>query len=667
MKQWYWVELIGFDNTKADYGVSDYLKSTGDVVTGVSLFVYSSEFINSFSGYDASKTLRDEYCSYAAHPYNEDRARQKWTHFQLKGLVTALKDRGVKVLFSTFSTFIYRDENGEIIVGEWGEKNLKIREFSTVKGGNFGAVSLIKRFESGEYYVDYFAKKVIEIINAFGFDGIHLGDGLGFPIRPLQMGDFSDDLVIRFKQYYNVDLPNDINGECDGDNDLLIKRYRYIFENLRYEYTQFIAYAYGEFSNRLHNALNQSEKIVMGNGCWTRDPFEQLFRYGVDYRELGYQKFDAYVYENMGGSLPIFSVFESGGVEFSNEFRKSVQYFFQLSLLSLKAYNPSCSVISLTPIKDTCEQWNLISNHPNMLKKAIALRNSAFVKLGDKYHKANDGAMYCLSDAVQGSQWSMINETERVTELKNISGVNGYAFLFNDDVKGEVKEYIKTRYLHSFEIRKRLISAGLTFNLAVDVDGLAGVSVPLVCVNIENYSKDDVKKIENYKGIVAVVSRGKTLSKPACATVKLQNSDLVCNVYNLPQKIQPITVENSNEKTDVTAYDEHDGIWTAKLKFEHVNKKFFSEIVSILDRYCSVPKVTRGDARVNAYKIGDKKWRVYVYNCSPHIDVIFVKFPFKVAKAKSLFAEVNLKRIVGDEINVKIANDGIEVVEVTEE
>ena len=665
MDNWYWIELIGFDNTKEDYAVSDFMEKVKGNISGVSLFLYSSEFINGYQGFDEAQKLDKGYCSYAAHPHNEERSLQIWTHGQLKGLVDTLKGYGVKVVFSTFSTFIYRD-NGEIVVGKYGEKHMDIREHISYKFGNFGSVSVIKRFDDGSYYADYLIAKITEIIDDFGFDGMHLADGLPFPIRCLQVGDYSDDLIERFKAAYPVVLPEEINGKCDHDRTLTWNRYRYILENYRYEYTLFMSSAFGEFFKKLYAHFEGSGKILTLNGVWTRDPFEGLFRYGIDNNDILAEKSYAYIFENMGGSLPIFSTQESGGVPFSDEFRKSVQYFFQLTLLSLKFYSPDTEILNLTPIKDTMEQWNLISNHPNMLAKAIAMRNSAFVFQKGIYKKASKGAMYCLSDAIEKSSWDFVKKIEFAADLKQIDGYLGYAFLFNDNVKAEVKKYIETRYLNSFELRKRLISAGLTFGLGTDVDSLERLTTPLVCVNVQDYSKEELAKLEEYKGILIVIARKDVLKKKESVFIGVKNSEVFCKIYNLQKQLESVWVENEKAEVDVSPDDEYEGTWTAKLKYEPINKQFFTEIVSICDRYAAVPKIVKGEARVNAYLVGEKKWRIYVYNGRPHIDIITLSLPFAIKSAKATVVGCNVKSFTKNEIVVKIPNDGVEIIECEE-
>lgn len=659
MEKWYWVELIGFDHRSSDYGVEKYLADISDPPYGISLFLYSSEFIMSYGKYNENTELSPEYCSYGARPANEDRKRQRWTHAQLKGLVTELKRHGIKTLFSTFSAFTYRDGNGRIVVGEFGEKHLDIRECISPKFGNFGTVSIIKRFADGTAFDEYFLAQIGRIIEAFGFDGVHFADGLSFPIRRIQDGDYSDDLVLRFSEQYGLNLPREISGRCDDDKECTLLRYRWILENHRERYTEFIASLYGNFYRLAEERLKGKSVLFMG--AWTRDPFESLFRYGIDNKQLDLGKAHGFVFENMSASMPMFSVSESGGVEFSDAFRKDVQYHFFVTLLSLKAYTPEANVISLTPIRDSFEQWNLIENNPNSLAKGIALRNSCFLYRCGSLVKCNAGAMYCLADALQDRLWSFVNRCEAISDLACVNKVYGIGFVFHDDLSAELKDYIATRRLFSHEIRKRLVSGGITFAFASDLESLTAIDQPLVITGLENYSDEELSALENHRGVFAVIGYGKSLGRKADAVFTLENSALKCEFYNLPYRVNSNVIPNEKHAPDLSPFDEAGGIWTAKLKFEEVNPEFFREIARVLNG-CDVPSVDDANCRMMLFGVNDG-YKAYLYNNANKFCVAKVSLPIGISSAKALVHTSGLQSFGENFLTVKLYNDGAEIIE----
>ena len=659
MERWCWVELIGFDNTSRDYGVGDYLSRISDDVTGVSLFLYSAEFILSYRGYSEKRKLSPEYCSYGAHPNNEERERQDWTYGQLKGLVSELQKRGIKVVFSTFSTFTYRNRSGEVVVGAFGGAHTDIRENITCMGGNYGTVSMIKRFRDGSSFSDYFLAQIKKILTDFEFDGVHFADGLSFPGRRIQDGDYSDDLVLRFSEQTGISLPAEISGACDEDPERLQKRYEYILTHYRAEYTEFHATLYAEFATSAYRAL--AGKIVLFMGAWTRDPFECYFRYGIDNRKMAFGNAHAFVFENMAASMSVFSVQESGGVAFSEEFRQNVLFHFFVTLASLKSYTPEAEILNLTPIKDTCEQWNMIDNHPNGLAKGIALRNSNFIYRQGKLVKSTAGAMYCLADGLKSEKWDFLNVRERRTDLCRAEKVYGCGFLFHDRIEREAADYIATRKLFGHEIRKRIVSAGVTLTFACDLESLPAVDQPLIVTGSEYFGREDLAALSAHKGSFAVIGYENPLTlKPDCE-VLLQGSDFKCSCYNLSRKRETIVLENGSGQTDLSPYDENGGIWTAKLKFETINPEFFETVGNILNGEISC-FTDKKHCRVMLFDTGEK-YRLYVYNNAHHFEVTKVFLPMKARKAQALFYPTAVQEVGENYVKVKIFNDGVEIVE----
>jgi len=665
MKRWYWIELIGFDNTVEDLGVSEFLSRVSPEITGVSIFLYSSEFINSYNGLEKEVSFPPEYCSYAAHPFNEERNRQVWTNFELKKLVEILQSRGIEVVFSTFSTFIYRNEKGEVVVGEFGENHMRCREFTTIRGGNFGAVSVIKRMEDDTYYADYFAKQLKWIIDDFNLQGFHLADGLGFPIYTLQWGDYTDDLVERFLiKNPQISLPENLKGNLDSDKQKSFDRYRFIFENYRYEYTLFMAECFGDFYDRLYSVLDSDKVKILLNGCWTRDPFEALFRFGVDNRLLKLGKAYGYVYENMGMSQTIFAPQDCLGVDYSDKFRSDIQYQAYVTIASLKSCTPEADIICLTPTKDTFEQWSFVEDNPNEFAKGVALRNSNFIYNNGKCVKSSFGQMYCLSDGLKKHVWDMVNFREEVSNIESVENVLGVGYIYNDDINRELKDFISTRRLFSHEIRKRIVSAYLPLSYASDMASLEKLISPFVCTHIDNYSVEDVKKLESFSNIpFAVIGYGKRLDRKPDFTVSVQNTTLYCSFYNLGESKEDVVIPFAPTQVDLSADDETRCWWCAKLRFDEVPEEFFEHVSKTLSACNNVATLTGGDCRVMAYDLGCGKKRVYVYNDAHHFEVVEVKVPFKVIKAKSLVRPTNLQSFTESTLKVKIPNRCVEIIE----
>ena len=84
-KNWYWIELIGFDCDEKDFGVGHFFEVTSGNIEGITFLFSNIDFVNLHDGI-TGKALQPCDCSYGATLYSEERKRQPWTDVQLKGL-----------------------------------------------------------------------------------------------------------------------------------------------------------------------------------------------------------------------------------------------------------------------------------------------------------------------------------------------------------------------------------------------------------------------------------------------------------------------------------------------------------------------------------------------------------------------------------------------------
>ena len=153
-KKFLWAELIAFDNTKADFGVEEYLSRMQMKPDAVSLLlIEASLFERHTAGLPSDFRLPAKACSYLARPYNVEHERQDWSAFQLRGLVAELNRREIE----TYASFF-----------EWGYQDLT---GLSPKGD--------------EPYVDLFIRQTCAFLKDYGFTGLHAADGFAHPRKNL--------------------------------------------------------------------------------------------------------------------------------------------------------------------------------------------------------------------------------------------------------------------------------------------------------------------------------------------------------------------------------------------------------------------------------------------------------------------------------------------------
>ena len=97
-RKFLWMELIGFDNRQADYGVGEFLSRMPVRPEVISILIWNTDLIHSHHGLAEDAPIGLKHCAYHARPRNEEHDIQNWTRFQLRGLVKELQHHGVQVL-----------------------------------------------------------------------------------------------------------------------------------------------------------------------------------------------------------------------------------------------------------------------------------------------------------------------------------------------------------------------------------------------------------------------------------------------------------------------------------------------------------------------------------------------------------------------------------------
>ena len=153
-RKFLWTELIGFDNTLPDYGVEEFLSRSEFKPDGISLLLVESEvFERHVAGLPVDVVYPERACSYDGRPYNCERKRQKWTAFQVRGLVGEINKRSIE----TYASFF-----------EWGRQDLT----GLTPAGD-------------ESYVDFFIRQSCAFLKDYEFTGLHVADGFAHPRKDL--------------------------------------------------------------------------------------------------------------------------------------------------------------------------------------------------------------------------------------------------------------------------------------------------------------------------------------------------------------------------------------------------------------------------------------------------------------------------------------------------
>ena len=165
---------------------------------------------------------------------------------------------------------------------------------------------------------------------------------------------------------------------------------KWILKNSRLEWIRFISERWAEFYNKLFEKI---KKPIMFNNAWTRDSFESLYRYGLDYRKCHANEAFAVMIEENSATRAITAACDEGDVEFPLSHRKSFTYEYALMQQNIRIVTDGLKQISLTPISDTLEQWDALRHCPTELMRSIVRRYNNFVFRNGSFEVCSDAPL----------------------------------------------------------------------------------------------------------------------------------------------------------------------------------------------------------------------------------------------------------------------------------
>jgi len=608
MERWYWIELIGFDNELPDFGVDRFLTRNVST-TGVSLLFSHMDILLQAGG----EALPVTACSYGGHEYNRERRRQDWTATQLRGLVRALQKRGVKVFFSSF------DMTAGITDPAW----------RCYRGnGTVGhVVSPIKRI--GDRSVgDELIDRIHQTLDFYGFDGLHLADGLSSNRYSIENGDFS----LSFCADSGIAIPEELMVEGE---QAYAKRRAWILSHARLGWTHYMRERWAAFYDKLFQNI---KKPILFNNAWARDGFEALYRYGLDYRRCHADQAFAVMIEENSATRSITAPCDEGGVACTAERRKSFTYEYALMQQNVRLLTNGQTQISLTPISDTMEQWDALRHCPTELMRSIVRRYNNFVFREGRFEACADAPLYCLSDGIPASDWNWLANIERY-RIPRPDRVCGFAAVCNPDTPDrELEQFCKRPHYFGTALLNELMFGGLNLGaqlLLAEAEGFCGAG-GLVVTDLNAYTPEQKRQLTKTKLPLVVIGEEVELDLPcstryngAYVSVALYNAEgLEINLSSLAALYRVI---------DATP-TEHGEIWTEPLSYKRVDACFFTELCKILNTAISAERSEDPAVKVYSYACG-KETYILLSNDDYSYNVCTVRTGSNVTAATALMKE----------------------------
>ncbi len=389
-ESWVWTELLAFDNTRHDMGISAYLELAGFRPTGISLLLSSIDFVLLHPGMAESTELFPDVCSRFGHTRNEVRERQNWTSYQLRTLVSGLKNRNIKVFFSIFSSYL-NDRFHE----EWGSSHPEM--LICYEDGPSAGINVIGRLKNGKFFEDIFIPQLAAVMEDYGFDGYHAADGMSYG-NDITESDPSDAFFNFFAESSDVMADKSLLGDSGNLPAILKKRMKYLFssEKIRREWVDFNVRRWEQFFRKTAVMLRNKEKELMINSPGLCGAADGICMKGIDLRKLALAGIDYIVTETVAANLFLIH----GGRD--RHFELAAQ------LAELKICLPGVKQLFLHGVKDVVESYDLLRHGTASLMREVYAMSNQFVFRRGRLQRAADGLMVCLGDGLEKHEWSFL-------------------------------------------------------------------------------------------------------------------------------------------------------------------------------------------------------------------------------------------------------------------
>jgi hypothetical protein len=489
-----WTPLIGFNKEEADRGVNEYYSKLGFAPDGISLFVFCPDIVHCHDGIETERVLPPDNCNYYGGVCNEIRDIQQWTNHDLRELVRGLNARKAGTYMGLMGVFEDRESSDpepyNIGHHEW---LLDHRELvSACTDGSHG-LNVLKRFKDGSWYEDFFLQKARKALHDYGFSGLHVADNFCPPCggATTKNGDFSDDMIEQFVSHSGIKLPGEITAPI-ANSDLagLKQRGIYIWQNHKQVWLEFHTWRWAAFWKKICDGLHEDGKKVIVNNAWCSEPFEAIYRYGIDYKKLYASGVDYIAAESVATSV------HSGGRDPNEPYR----LYKNMTMPGfMKAFTPTGKVICLNGVKDSTEEWSVITHLPSHLEREVYSLTNYFLQTSNGLERAMDGFLVCLGDGLTKDEWSWLRERHKIGFSEIPERVLTPTLIWSDQmVYGFLPDYIETRRWSAHKTLIELADNAAQLGAISPIGNLADVTGPIFIPNIDLLTTDEIAAIARY-------------------------------------------------------------------------------------------------------------------------------------------------------------------------
>lgn len=604
-KRFIWLQMLGLEKNDPDKGVARYLEQTGFIPEGICALVFHPDIVNQHRGMDEEYVLPPDNCAYYGVPRNVERERQEWTNYDLRTFCKNMKSKGTGVYMSIFGAYMW-----DTYHHEWLTDHPEIRYISR---DDLHTLHCLKRFKDGTYYEDFFIDKLVEVLQDYNFEGVHITDAFCPLTNTRYDGDFSTDMVEQFINHAGITLPDDIAKDFGNDDfDAINRRGDWIWKEHRADWLRFHDWRWGVFYKKLCDRVHAIGKKVIVLGMYCTDPFESMYLMGFSLKTI----FDAGVDAVMPNIVPTGIYMESLLPSFFHRY---------MSIIPLaKAQVPDGEFLCLLGVQDASEEWDTIRHAPCKAERDAYTMFSYQFCDKNGLRRAMDGLMICLGDGMQRSEWEWLNDRLDIAFDMTAKELITPVVVWSDTAnERQLDEYIKTRRSSVHRQMHKITELGVHFGGSVRSEEIAYCNNTLFIPNFDLLSDTEKRDVAKYKGGAVVCTAGPDYT-PDDLDVKFLYEDryaeyplkvFVLNTESdaeLEKEIEEImSIPDNSKDLDMDNITEHRLMLQDDIPFRKVSECFLRVCALILKKMDN--SIFKSNVPYRAYKIGDNKYRLYLY------------------------------------------------------
>ena len=605
-----WMQLLGFERNDPDCGVERFIKQTGFVPGSVCALLFHPDFVNLHRGMDEEYELLRANCAYYGIPGNGERARQPWTNYNLRTLISELKKRGVPFYAGLMGIY-----SNNLFHHEWLSDHPEIRGSKTI---GEGSLMCLKRFADGTYYEDFFVKKLCETLIDYDCAGVHLSDGI-CPSTRVFVSDYSTDMCGQFTDHTGFEFPEDIAATF-GDESLDARKVRasYIQSNIYEKWLGFYEWRWEAFFKKVCSAVHAIGKEVHILGMYCTDPFETRFLYGFDMRRV----FDAGVDCMTANILP-------SGLALNKIGAPPLFHRIHLDLPFVRAQVPYGRIPAMVGVQDASEEWSVIEHRPVMLERDLYTVGAFLGKGDDLSEPAGDGYFLCLSDGIPADKWDFLRDrVARASHFEAEKTLSPIVLWSNTETDRMIGEFIRNRRTSCHKQATDVFQMGTPFGGAIPAEKLPKTDNPIFAPNVDLISDEERDALRAYPHPWVGTA-------PVGYDVSAFNPTFVCTDRHSDFPMQAfmcgLELTDSEKEKINTLLDEDDGRkseaqrpmydvnpLSANLPFVKLSSGFAKACGAMLTPAVQINFPVASDVPMLAIKLKNGHYRIYLYNPFEH-------------------------------------------------